>query len=112
MICSVPIPLNRRLYARFPVRLSAKVSARPFPHEIHAEILDISLGGALMKVHLPLDNDIRLSFELGGTRCTFNATIAHQVPGADDQQPTYGVEFHPDPEMEMTLKRLLPPKSR
>lgn len=104
---------NTRLYARFPVQLPAKVAARPFPREINAEILDIGVGGALVRVGPPLDGEIRLSFQLDGTRCAFDALIVReaQSPAGSDRM-TYGVEFRYDPEMESRLKSLLPPKVR
>jgi len=105
-----PIPLDRRLYARFPVNLPAKVAAKPFPHEIGAEILDIGMGGARMRVRLPLDSAVRLSFDLSGVRCVFDADVVHQSDDSDPDRLTYGVEFRSNPEMEATLRRLLPPK--
>jgi len=105
-----PMPLDRRLFARFPVKLPAKVAANPFPREINAEILDLGMGGAKMQVRLPLDSAIRLSFELGGVRCVFEADVVHQSEDSDPDRLTYGVEFRSNPEMEAALRRLLPPK--
>lgn len=104
-------PLNRRLYARFPVRLAAKITPKATGKEIEAEIRDISLGGALVAVDVPIKNEVRIRFSIDGVSCVFDAYVVREAEGPREVWLLYGIEFHPNPEMEKTLKGLLPPKS-
>lgn len=103
--------INRRLYARFPVRLP--VSLSPVPgQELKGELFDIGMGGALVRSPVPIGPaEIRCRFALDGVELTFDAYIVRTADNPRESGLMYGLEFHPNPEMEQRLKGLLPPKS-
>jgi len=109
----VPPPLiNRRLYARFPVKLKAKIVVKDSGKELDGEVLDVSVGGALLRVSGALVGDIRVSFNLDGVDCAFDARVVRSASKPKlGEKPKFGVEFHRDVAMQERLKSLLPPKN-
>ena len=103
--------INRRLYARFPVRIP--VSIFPLPgQELKGELFDIGMGGALVRSPVPIGPaEVRCRFTLDGVELLFDAYIVRTADNPRESGLMYGLEFHPNPDMERRLKNLLPPKS-
>ena len=104
--------LNRRLYARFPCKLPVMITLGPGTFELHGEVHDIGMGGALLRSPVPLNTkEVRVRFTIEGVECIFDGYIVRSVDNPRESGLFYGVEFHPNPDMEHKLKGLLPPKS-
>ena len=98
----------RRLYERFEVDLRVTIVSKPSDRAIEGEILNLGIGGALLRVRAALETEIRMTFQAGGVDCVLDAyVIRREVDANDSDRARYGVEFHPNPEMEKKLKKIL-----
>jgi len=96
------------LYERFDVDLKVAIISKPSDRKVEADIINLGMGGALLRVRAVLETEIRMTFQSGGVECVLDAYVIRRDEDANDQDHAiYGVEFHPNPEMEKRLKKLL-----
>ena len=88
--------------------LKAAILSKPSDRKVEGDIINLGMGGALLRVRAVLETEIRMTFESAGIECVLDAYVIRREEDANDQDHAiYGVEFHPNPEMEKRLKKML-----
>lgn len=100
---------SKRLHPRYQCKLQAKVITLPSKRNVEGVLVDIGLGGALIQTHDSLETEVRMAFALEQVNYVLDAYVVRQLPPDPSLPKTniYGLEFHPNPQIQDRLKILL-----
>lgn len=102
---------SRRQHARYPCRLGARIWEHGYPRKLEAVILDIGMGGALVRVKgtLPVPGEARLEVPVGEDPLLLKARVV-RAAGKDPKDRAfegYGLAFLLEGRSHLRLKRLV-----